>query len=96
MVCHRVQPGTPAISYKLITTIKILAIPILHRASCILHPYLNKAVVGPYSEGLGLDPADSLNPSSFGILRIPPAVWPYRLIGFLPDSRTPPPASVTT
>ena len=23
MVCHRVQPGTPAISYKLITTIVI-------------------------------------------------------------------------
>ena len=34
MVCHRVQPGTPAISYKLITTVSC----ILHLASCILYP----------------------------------------------------------
>jgi hypothetical protein len=26
---------------------RIRTLPILHRASCILHPYLNKAV-GPY------------------------------------------------
>jgi len=37
MVCHRVQPGTPAISYKLIATLFLVAVgvfltPILHRA----------------------------------------------------------------
>jgi hypothetical protein len=26
MVCHRVQPGTPAISYKLITTFRLIAL----------------------------------------------------------------------
>jgi hypothetical protein len=37
MVCHRVQPGTPAISYKLITTITHCRITLL--------PYCRTAVL---------------------------------------------------